>query len=225
MNNEICWITSASSELYKNPTYKKCLDSWEKIPYKKFLFSENKFSMNNFDILDLDKIIKETGFFESAKRKGVVRRFYFKAVSIFWALKNLDFKFIVWLDADVEIIKPITVFPKFEHSNASLWFPLNEEFSKTPSNYLNGGIDTGMIIFNKEIISTTFADDYINYWHSGKIYDLDKAKDTFVFKDLSKKYISSNLLTNYDFLPFGSNYFENTIFKGFLRHHIGRGNK
>lgn len=223
--NEICWFTSASRSLYQNNTYKKCLDSWNKIPYPKVLFGEENFSLNGFQNIDIDNIIRDTDFFTSKKRKGVIRRFYFKAVSIFWALKNLDYKFIVWLDADIEVLKIINVFPSFADPTASLWFSLNQDFSKNPKDFLNGGIDTGMIIFNKELIPSSFADEYIDYWHSEKIYNLEKAKDTFVFKDLSKKYPSSNLLIDYKFLPFGSNYFENTIFKGYLHHHIGRGNK
>lgn len=223
--NEICWITSASERLYQNSVYKKCLDSWEKIPYTKILFGENNFTLEGFKNLNIDDIIDQTGFFKIAKRKGVIRRFYFKAVSTYWALKNLDFKFIVWLDSDIEVLKHINIFPQFDRATASLWFSLNEDFSKEPENFLNGGIDTGMMIFNKDLLPNTFADDYIDYWHSGKIYDLQKAKDTFVFKDLSKKYPSSNLLNSYDFLPFGSNYFKNTVFNGYLHHHIGRGNK
>jgi len=223
--NEICLITSCNNTLFTTGVYGKSLLTWNKIPYKKVMFSEDLLLLESFETIDLKKIINDTGFFSSKKRKGVVRRFYFKAISIHWALKNINSRFIVWLDSDVDVLKELTVFPKFDGQFASLFYADSAEIEKTPEFYHNGGLDTGMIIFDKEKLANEFADEYINYWHLETIFNLKKAKDAFVLKDLSTKYQASNLITNYKFIPSGSNYFSQTIFDEYLHHNIGRGNK
>jgi hypothetical protein len=222
--NDIVFITSCSTILYENLIYGKCLRSWDQIPYRKILFSEDNLVISKFEIINLNNLIDEHGFFKTKKRKGVVRRFYRKALSIFYALKNFNNRYIVWLDADVEVKKKLDVWPNNLSDINSLFYPRNEEEARDPLNFNKYGLDTGMIIFNKKSLPTDFADKFIDYWHNEKIYDY-RGKDTTVISDMIEKYNCSNLIIDYSLKPSGFNYFDQTIFKDYLEHYIGRGNK
>jgi hypothetical protein len=222
--NDIVWFTSISRSLYENKIYGKCLDSWHLIPQRKILFSEGKLSLPGFETIDLDHMIDTTGFFKK-KRKTVVNRFYRKALSIYWALKHVDARYVVWLDSDIEVLKALDVFPTFEYSYATIFYPWNNESLANPDVFYSNGVDTGIMIFDKEKIDENFAEEYINYWHEEKILQLEKEKDTYVISDMAKKYTPSNLMKEYLILPSASNYFDYTDFKDYLFHYIGRHNK
>jgi hypothetical protein len=81
-----------------------------------------------------------------------------------------------------------------------------------------------MIIFNKNTLPDNFADEFIDYWHSERIYNY-RGKDTTVITDMVTNYQCLNLLDDYSLKPSGYNYFDQTIFKDYLEHHIGRGKK
>jgi hypothetical protein len=222
--NDIVWITSISKSLYENKIYGKCLDSWNLISQKKVLFSEEGLLLDGFEIIDIDQLIEDTGFFKK-KRKSVVNRFYRKALSISWALKNIESRYIVWLDSDIEILKPLDIFPKFEKSYATIFYPWDNDSLSTPNKFYANGVDTGIIIFDKEKLDKSFADEYINYWHEEKILNLEKEKDTYVIVDMATKYVPSNLMNEYLILPVASNYFDYTDFSGYFFHYLGKHNK
>ena len=214
-------ITSCSRRLYELQIYGRCLDTWGRLPYEKYLFSEDGLELPGFASVDLKQLCEQTGFF-SQKRPSVIARFYRKALPIYWALTNLTHDMIVWLDSDVEVLEIINTVPAMHESIASMFYPLPEQ---QDTNIANGGIDTGMIWFDQQRLPHTFAQEYIDYWHNEKLLGLAKPKDTYVLIDLLSRYPMQNLMQEYLHLPSGSNYFDHTVFRGQLHHHIGRGRK
>jgi hypothetical protein len=219
--NNVAVITSCSRKLYDLQIYGRCLDTWNHLPYERYMFSEDGLALPGFTTIDLNALCQRTGFFNQ-KRPSVLARFYRKALPIYWALTNLRHNIIVWLDSDVEVLSPVGAVPSMDHSIASMFYPLPWQ---EDHEIKNGGIDTGMVWFDMHQLPETFAGDYIGYWHTEKILDLAKPKDTYVLIDLLHKYPMQNLMQEYLHLPSGSNYFDHTIFRGHLYHHIGRGNK
>ena len=218
---KVAVITSCSRLLYHQQIYGKCLDTWHHLTYDKYLFSEDGLELTGFQSQDLAALYNATGFF-SKKRSSAVSRFYRKALSIFWALTNLNHDLIIWLDSDVEVLAPVQGMPVMNQAIASMFYPWPGQHDNLIE---NGGIDTGMIWFDMHRLSNSFAQEYIDYWHSEKIHLLTKPKDTFVMMDLLSRYPMQNLMQQYVHLPSGSNYFDHTIFSGMLYHHIGRGQK
>lgn len=220
MNNlfeDITWITSCNENMYRNKIYGKCLDSWINLPGKKILFSEDNFQHPNFINKKLD-YKKQFG-----KR---VMRFYSKALSIYTSLCVCDTKFLVWLDSDIEVKKLLDFFPATTKSIASMFYPFPKNVADSlPVANHDFGADTGIIIFNFEKLKSNFKEEYIDYWNSEKIFNLEAPKDTWVLCDMLPNYDYENLIKEYREYPVGSNYFEFTDFKNYFIHYIGKNQK
>lgn len=213
------WVTSLNSKLYKNQTYKKCIDSWININGNKILFSEDGFSLSGFTNKNLKDYSQDISSFS---KKRAWYRFYNKALATYVALKETDTRFVIWLDSDIEVLQHLEYSTPIEEGMASIFYPFTDEkiksLKKSKHTY---GADTGMMIFDKEYLNPNFADEYINYWHKGNGLNLDSFKDAWVFCDMSTRYPCKNLMLEYKLLPPGTNYFEYTQFKGILIHYIG----
>lgn len=219
--SQIAVITSISQKLYDLQVYGRCLDSWHYIPYHKILFSEDGLQLPGFRTVDLAALCNSTGYFDR-RRPSVLARFYRKALSITWALQNLEHDIVIWLDSDVEALEPWDRMPDLHEGIATMFYPLPWQ---TGTNIAQGGVDTGIICFDRQQLGPDFANDYIAYWHSDRIQTLAKPKDTYVLIDMMDRYPMQNLMQHYQLLPSGSNYFDHTLFQGRLYHHIGRAKK
>ena len=219
--DNITWITSISQHRFEGLVYKKCLESWYNIPGKKVIFAEGNIPLNGFEIIDLESVI-DYDYFKTIKGLTYTR-IYKKAISIHWSLKNIDSDYIVWLDADTMVHKPLDVFPTINESWASMFFDAKD--GKLLDRYPQG-IETGFVYFNKKMLPDNFADDYINWWHNKTIESLHRPKDTYVLLEMALNDCAyGNIAIDHSDLPPGKNAFSRTIFKDYFTHYIGAGNK
>ena len=217
--NSITWITSISQKRFDELIYNKCLKTWNNIPGKKVLFSEGEINLQGFDFVDLNKIINKE--YLSSIKGLTYTRIYKKAFATYWALKNINSKLIVWLDADVYVNKPLDVFPEVSSPWGSMFF---DHPGKLLGRY-DQGIETGFVYFDMEKLDKNFADDYINFWHNKTIEKLHRPKDTYVLMEMALKQKHGNIAKDSSSLPAGENAFSRTILKDYFTHYIGAGNK
>lgn len=211
------WITSCNSDMYHNKIYGRCLDSWANIQDKKILYSEDGFAHPLFENRSIT--------FEKNFGKRVMR-FYSKALAIFDGLKKCNTRYLIWLDSDVEITQPLDFFPTIKKPISSMFYPFAKNVQLSLIDIKHSyGVDTGIIIFDLETLDNNFADEYISYWKTNKLFEIYAPKDTWVLCDLTLKYDYQNLITEYKEYPVGANYFEFTDFKDYFIHHIGKNQK
>lgn len=109
-----------------------------------------------------------------ANRLSKALRWSYKSFVIWYALKNIDAKYIVWLDSDVECISPIP-YNLIENINSD---KLMTVYPQTIDGELH--IESGMIIFNKQhkYINTVVEHYYAGY-HKKQVLDIQKPWDGF----------------------------------------------
>lgn len=218
--NSITWISTISELRY--PAYSRCINTWNKLPGRKIMFAEGKFStIPEIEMTDFESIVFENCRWRSKKRPNKATRFWFKAMTIYNSLKKKYSRYIIWIDADVMVLEtPILNLDLKDKPFAAMHF-INGGIEATP------GIESGLMIFDTQHPDIDLlADEYISYWEEEKLFELRRPYDTCVIDEIAKKYSFLNLVPeNTKKLIHGSNSFAYTDLDKYLLHYIGKKNK
>ena len=145
-----------------------------------------------------------------------VRKFWGKASAQIHAVKNrLEDTRIIWLDADVEQIKPIPA----DYFNSSF----KHELALMRSNYVQKDcFETGLVIFNQEHEKLNVViKKYEKFWYES-LDKVNKPYDAYVLGAVATERRFTNLVDKY---CDNKDAFANSRFKDFFIHHINKENK
>jgi hypothetical protein len=151
---------------------------------------------------------------ESRAKKAY--KFFKKAYCIWYALERFsnDYNYIIWLDTDAIIQKPIDL--------TNLLPDDNELFSTI----IRGvhGCDSGFVAFNTRHRNfNSFPSEYIEYYTKGKIWDMHNPWDAYILEDFSKRENIKNLYTGVQ--KNASCGFEETLLWEYINHYWGKKGK
>jgi hypothetical protein len=217
---ETVWVSTISESRY--PTYAPCINTWDKLPGRKIMFAEGSFSpIDAVEVVDFKDIVFDNCKWLSKKRPNKATRFWFKAMTIYHALKEKYSRYIVWIDADVMVIESPVLDVDLQGNPFAAMHFVNGGVGATP------GIESGLMIFDTEHPEIDIlAEEYISFWEEEKLFDLRRPYDTCVIDEIAQKYGFLNLVPeNTKKLVPGSNSFEYTELAKYLIHHIGKDNK
>jgi hypothetical protein len=216
------WISSISNKLFK--TYKNAIDTWYLLPGEKILLMDGGLeTINEVTVKDFWNLIGRDYNWLKEPRPTKANRFWFKGMSLYYALKNFKTDYVVWIDADVFVSSEIDIKLLDIGNNLFSTMYFKSYNSEKPA-YV---AETGLQIFNmhhKDI--EKYADEYFNYWESLEILNLYRAYDGYVTGALVPKYDFKNLVVKDDSTrkPL-QNTFEFTNFSNHLVHYLGIENK
>lgn len=186
------------------------------------MFAEGEFStVPEVELVNFDSIVFENCKWLSKKRPNKATRFWFKAMTIYNALKEKYSRYIIWIDADVMVKEsPIMQIDLRDKPFAAMHF-INGGVNATP------GIESGLMIFDTEHPDIDqLAEEYISFWEEEKLFELRRPYDTCVIDEIAEKYGFLNMVPpNTKKLIPGSNSFEYTELDKYLIHYIGKDNK
>lgn len=142
-------------------------------------------------------------------------RFSHKSYCIIDAARNCTTNKLIWLDADTEILAPITE----EYLNSHLDTENFVSYLGRPDRYT----ETGWLSFD---MTNTYAQDFFNKWewyyNTDEIYNLPAQLDCHVFDAVKDEFIEKNLIIGQNISPpnVGKAHFD-TRFKNYMCHYKG----
>lgn len=216
------WISSISDVRFE--IYRPAIETWGLLPGKKILFLDGKQqTLNNIEVIDFWSKVDDRFQWPKEPRPTKAHRFWFKAYSLYYSLTNFKDDYVIWIDADVYANHTFDkeLLDIKDHLFSTMWFKSN---IKEKPEYV---AETGLQIFNmKHVDIKKYAEEYISYWETLKLYDLYRGYDGYVTGDLIPKYDFVNLVDKDHSSRFpGQNTFEFTRFSKFLTHYLGIENK
>jgi hypothetical protein len=142
-------------------------------------------------------------------------RFSHKSYCIIHASRNCKTDRLIWLDADTEILAPITN----DYLNSHLDNKMFVSYLGRPDRYT----ETGWLAFditNKN--TTSFFDKWEWYYNTDEIYNLPAQLDCHVFDAVKDEFIEKRLIEGQNISPpnIGKAHFD-TRFKNFMCHYKG----
>jgi hypothetical protein len=216
MKRDILWVTGFS-ESYYNAVGKITLGTWNFLTNDHIFFSESRISHKGTiyigeEMKNYHPDLQNKIFNESKK----TYKFFKKAFCIWYALKNYQdkYKSIIWLDTDVLVKKPFDV---------NEFLPNQDQIFST---IIHGqhGCDSGFVAFNTDYPDfDKFVDEYIDYYLSGRIYQMHNPWDAYILEDFSKRMPVKNLFSG---KPSKEDCgFQNTLLDPYLDHYWGKKGK
>lgn len=228
MNKKITWITTLSSSQLAGD-YGRAVKTWHKLPGEKIILLEGEQSDIDFaKVIDYWSVIdkKNSNWFNTVDSQKALRLSY-KSYTIWWAIKNIKTDLLIFLDADVVVHD--TFDPELTDISDSLWASMMFNHSSNPVfDEMGLLVESGLQIFNMHHADIqNYADIYIDYFESGKVYDLFKPYDNIVSCEMQKHhYPMLNLIENPDVRrEMGEDTIKFTRFKGLMTHYISKGKK
>jgi hypothetical protein len=216
------WISTISNKLFK--TYEPAINTWNQLPGDKILLIDG--GINYIDgviVKDFWELIHKDYNWLKEIRPTKASRFWFKGMTLYYALKNIKTDYVVWIDADVFVVNDIDI-TMLDIGNSLFSTMYFKSYISEKPDYV---AETGLQIFNmhhKDV--EKYANEYLDYWESLKILQLYRAYDGYVTGDLIPKYDFLNLVIHDDSTrkPL-QNTFEFTKFSKHLIHYLGIENK
>lgn len=177
----------------------------------------------NYPVLDYYKHIPEQIEFKqfileniessntkSANRLRKALRWSYKSFVIWYALKNINSDYIVWMDADVETLRPVdeTVISKIAKKKLIV---ANPELIKNDMH-----IESGFVIFNtKHSLISRVIEHYHQGYHDQQVLNLPKPWDGFWLAKLMKEDKEISNSSDLSKVPYRK------IFT-YFKHHVGK---
>jgi hypothetical protein len=220
------WISTMSEEMY-NGHYGDAVRTWHNLPGRKIMFFDGTPPDLPFmEMIDYWSVIDRNNSWFSKKRSKKIVRLSYKAWVMHWAIKNLDYDRVIWIDADVSVHKPV---PEELLSNGdNLWSTMSFDFSSNP-NWAQYGqqAETGLQIFNRRHPDIhRYIDEYIGYYQTERVYELPRAYDNWVSRDMMDSWPLDNLILDPSKeRAAGEDTLQYTRFKGYMTHFLGKSNK
>jgi len=218
------FVTSVSRE-YWYGVGKHCIDSWD-LPGELVIYiDQEEGEVEWFNDINYKKLLLHVPPLQLGEEFDVntkVRKFWGKSCAQIHAIKNRDAKTderIIWLDADVEQIKPVdeSLFNfKFEEAVAMM----------KSNNHSADCYETGLVIFNNDYIKlTVWANKYAAYWNNiTAIKSLHRPYDAIVLGNFARGEkigmynLCNSVCNNVDAL-------KHTRFDPYFKHWINKANK
>jgi hypothetical protein len=226
MSDSFVWISTLSEEMYHRH-YGDAVKTWHNLPGKKIIFFDGTIPDLDFvEFIDYWSVIDRNNEWFSKKQSKKVVRLSYKAWIIDWAVRNLKYDRIIFLDADVTVHKPV---PEELLSNGDhLWSTLSFNHSSNShwAEY-SQQVESGLQIFNLNHPDIeNYIDTYINFYKTGKVYDLYRPYDNWVSRAMINFFPLDNLVTDPGVKRYvGEDTFKFTKFAGFMSHYLGKENK
>lgn len=173
------------------------LNYYEHIPQQlKF----KKHILSQIDSLDI----------KPANRLRKALRWSYKSFVVWYALKNIEAKYIVWIDADVETIAPVpqNLIQNICNDYLMMCYPqrIQDEIH----------IESGFVVYNKQHpMINRVTDHYELGYHKGQILTIDKPWDGFWLGNLVHKDQAISNATNRIRSPFKN-------IKSYFEHNVGK---
>lgn len=220
------WISTMSEEMY-NGHYGDAVQTWHNLPGHKIMFFDGTPPNLPFlEMIDYWSVIDKNNEWFSKKQSKKIVRLSYKAWVIHWAIKNLDYDRIIFLDADVTVNAPVPVHLLDNQDN--LWSTLSFNHSSNPTwNEYGQQVESGLQIFNlKHPDIQQYIDTYIDFYKSGKVYDLYRPYDNWVSRAMLDLYPMDNLVIDPSVdREVSEDTFKFTRFAGYMTHYLGKSNK
>lgn len=186
------------------------------------MFAEGSFKpIDDVEVVDFKDIVFDECKWLSKKRPSKATRFWFKAMTIYHALREKYSRYIIWVDADVMVVESLVLDIDLQGNPFAAMHFSNGGVGATP------GIESGLMIFDTEHpMIDLLAEEYISFWEEEKLFGLRRPYDTCVIDEIAQTYGFLNLVpANTKKLVPGSNSFEYTELAKYLIHYIGKNNK
>jgi len=213
--NNIIWVTSINQKIYKQYAH-EYLPTWKNLPGKKLCFLDEPIEnfLSDFETHPTDVCLKNTKqpekYFEvyGTKRKPI--KWYLKSRVTSYMLENVTADYLIWLDADVEVLQPMDI-EKF--------LPRTELLSTI---YKPEGLDSGFVCFNtKHADYKQFVREYSDAWYNDMILESKHPGDAHILEILNKKYQYRNLFLGKVIKGKAHVDFYDTEVEPYLLHHVG----
>lgn len=227
MKHQLIWITTLSDQQLAGD-YGRAVRTWHRLPGKKIILLEGKQTTLDFaEVIDYWSVIDRDSskWFNTVKSKKALRLSY-KSYAIWWAIKNLNTDRLVFLDADVVVHDSFS--EELTDIGNELWASMMFNHSSNPEFDQTGLIvESGLQIFNMHHRDIqNYADVYIDYFESGKIYELFKPYDNIVSCRMIEHYPMLNLIDDLTVSRYiGEDTIKFTRFKDLMTHYISKGKK
>ena len=227
MTESIIWISTISEALYAKH-YGDAIRTWHNLPGRKIvLFDGQAPVLDGIEFIDYWAAIKadQTNWFTKKRGKKAMRLSY-KAWAIHWAIKNLDYDRIIFIDADISVHKPVPT--ELLSNQDHLWSTLSFNHSSNAewSEY-GQQVESGLQIFNcRHPDIHPYVDTYIDFYESEKVYELYRPYDNWVSRAMLDLYPMNNLVLDPTVVrAVGEDTMKFTRFNGYMTHYLGKDNK
>ena len=179
---------------------------------KETIFISREFSPEQLEFLKRHKPKDEKNY------RMDYRRFSFKVFALHQAMTfalEQGKEYLIWMDADIELIKPL--------DNFNQWLPENKVVSYLGRKDWDHS-ECGFMIFNLKNGGKEFLDKMVLMYINDEVLTLEQWHDSFVFDTIrqdfnyvNKKNVFLNISENID----GRDVFEKTSLAKFMIHHKG----
>lgn len=209
---DITFVTSFS-EAYYEQTARYSLETWNFLNGRKIVIADDGFNpiLDGIEVVDSRKIYDPNDIYW--QHRGKKHKFWRKGMCFAWAAKNVTSKYLVWLDSDVKIFKPVD-FEKFKPAEDILATMISADLSHA---------ETGFVFLNREHTDfPKWINEYQDGWYNGLIEKVPRPWDGHIFYETIKKYPHINLAKNTERDPQG---FEDTDLLEYMFHYSGKNRK
>lgn len=226
MSDSFVWISTLSEEMYHRH-YGDAVKTWHNLPGKKIIFFDGAIPDLDFvEFIDYWSVIDRNNEWFSKKQSKKIVRLSYKAWAIDWAVRNLNYDRIIFIDADITVHKPVP--EELLDNGENLWSTLSFNHSSNPewSEY-GQQVESGLQIFNlKHKDIQNYINTYIDFYKSGKVYDLYRPYDNWVSRAMVDLFPLDNLVLHPDVKrSVGEDTLKFTRFSGYMTHYLGKANK
>lgn len=208
----ITFVTSFS-EKYYNKTAKYSVETWKHLQGRKIAIADNGFDpdLPGIEVINTNTIIDSRD--QYWKATGKKHKFWLKGMCFAWACENVVTDYIVWLDSDVKIFKPVD-FEKFKPTDDIIATMISADLSHA---------ETGFVFINRKHPEfKKWLDEYKAGWYNGLIDQVPRPWDGHIFYYTIKDYPHRNLANNTERHPQG---FEDTDLLEYMFHYSGKDRK
>jgi hypothetical protein len=210
--DNITWVTSFNKIYYENVA-KYNLPGWKLLSGRKIALVDD---MSDFKYQDI-KIIDSSPAYPKKdiywNITGKKHKFWKKGKCFIWALKNVDTRYLIWLDSDVKVNKT---------PDLSRFWPKDGDVASIICGNLKQA-ESGFVIIDREhSLFKNWLTVYEEAWYNGIIDTLHRPWDNdvlwYAIKDLPHRNLSKSVQKS----PQG---FEDTDLLDYMYHYSGKRQK
>ena len=213
MKEDSCTYITSFSKNYYNKIARHTLHTWELIKGHKLFIVDDypAFRYKGAKIINGDAVYPRDKYYRMTV--GKCQKFWRKGRAFMYAVETAQTRYVVWIDSDVKIFKPIDI-EKLLPTDGELATVLVNDSKQIESGFVI--IDTQHPDIKK------FVFEYKDSWYNGTLKKLYKPWDGDVLLHVLKKYKFKNLRTVFIKKPQG---FEKTILEEYMHHYSGKSQK
>jgi hypothetical protein len=212
MINDITWITSFNQIYYDNVA-KYNLPTWDHLEGNKLLMVENMPSFKHKDAKIVDASVAYPKDDMHWSISGKKHKFWKKGKCFIWALRNIDTRYLIWLDSDVKV---------FSKPDLTRFMPEEGQVGTIICGNLKQA-ESGFVIIDRHHPSMSkWLKEYEEAWYNGIVDTLHRPWDNDVLWYVLKNLPHRNLSKSVQKSPQG---FEDTDLLDYMYHYSGKRQK